>query len=160
MHYELSPPPVAEVVAPKPAENTGVGGGCLLAIVAIIVAAIVAAIIVAIALPVYQGMVEEAKWSEGAAGAATIKTALDVHKAKNSGQLPGIGNGPALDYADTLRLSMWDFDEFRHFNASDFFLTEVDAEHGTYCIEVQSSAADGPRGIYRLWYDGSSSLER
>ena len=45
---------------------------------------VIAAILAAVAIPIYQGIVDDSKWSEGKTAIGTIKNAVDVYLASNN----------------------------------------------------------------------------
>ena len=119
---------------------------------------VIAALLAAVAVPIYNGIVEDSKWSEGKTAAGTIKAAMDTYSAKTSGDLSQLTTGTVGgDFAsgapllDQLKLDTDAFEVLQYFDATDFAIViagVVGAE--TYTITVTGNggglSGNGPTG--------------
>ena len=110
---------------------------------------VIAGILAAVAIPIYQGIVEKSKWSEGKSCAGLIQAAMKVLKAENSGAIPTTISSGAITYAD-LDLESTEF-AGSNFEATDYTLSALsNAAQATWSIQVVSSVSGGPTGTYTL----------
>lgn len=111
---------------------------------------VIAGILAAVAVPIYQGLINDAKWSEARVGLGSIHTALDVYRAKYSGKLPNVTTGQVSAIANTIGIDSSSLTNLRYFNSVDFTITAVNTNLGTYTLQVDglnSANGEAPRGI-------------
>lgn len=114
---------------------------------------VIAGILAAVAVPIYKGLIDDSKWSEARVGLGSIRTALDVYRAKYSGKLPGVTTGQVSAVATRIGVDSNSLTNLRYFNSSDFTITAVDTDAGTFTIQVDglnSTNPDSPKGIILL----------
>ncbi len=116
---------------------------------------VIAGILAAVAIPIYQGIVEKSKWSEGKSCAGLIQAALKVLKAENSGTIPTTISAGAIVYSD-LDLEATEFDG-SNFASTDYTTSALVASAGTWTIQVVSSESGGPTGTYLLASSGDAT---
>jgi prepilin-type N-terminal cleavage/methylation domain-containing protein len=131
-------------------------------LVELMVVILIVGILAATALPLMRGRINAAKWSEGHAGAGTIRTAVRVYIAEH---------GPDYDYSDMqnaclcgghvsreLGFSQEDLSG-RYFNQDHYKIYDFDPEMGTCRVEVgPSDMPEAPPGKGTLYPDGSWSV--
>ncbi len=126
-------------------------------LVELMVVILIVGILAAVAIPLMQGRIDKAKWSEANATAGTIRTAVRAYAAETS-VLTAQGLNASLGDAGTrsaLGFSNTDL-EGTYFATGDYSITGINA-NGIAQITVQNgSKADAPtNGPYILDYDGS-----
>lgn len=108
---------------------------------------VIAGILAAVAIPIYQGLINDSKWSEGKSAAGTVRQSTDVIKAKQSGTLPAIsGNMTNTTTVGTLKLANA-FDNLRYFLPANIALAT--AAGGNYTVTVTTApilTGDQPTG--------------
>ena len=67
---------------------------------------VIAGILAAVAIPIYQGLINDSKWSEGKAAAGTVRQSVDVFKAKQSGNLSTLTSGTMANATTTGQLKL------------------------------------------------------
>ncbi len=91
---------------------------------------VIAALLAAVAVPIYNGIVDDSKWSEAKTAVGTIKASVDTYKAKMSGELAALpavnGFAPASTLLVELKLADDAFSTLQFFDAADFTMTVVD----------------------------------
>ena len=112
---------------------------------------VIAALLAAVAVPIYNGIVDDSKWSEAKTAVGTIKASVDTYKAKMSGDLTGltvipgiVGDGFVLDsdLLVELKLARDAFTTLQYFDALDFTMAIVGvATAGTYSISVDAAGS-------------------
>ena len=121
---------------------------------------VIAALLAAVAVPIYNGIVDDAKWSEAKTAVGTIRSAVDTYKAKMGGDISSLGlTGFSSGDNDLVLLKLDDdaFEELQYFNSEDFVMTwdavngAGDGTDGEYIITVTGVAnhgqsANGPTG--------------
>lgn len=114
-------------------------------LVELAIVVVIAGILAAVAIPIYQGLIDDSKWSEAKTACGTIRQALDVYKAKKSGSLAAVNGAQTIDaaFCDETRLDAGQFDNLKYFDADDFAIA-VDSATGTYTITVVSDPAGNP----------------
>ena len=128
-------------------------------LVELMVVILIVGILAAVAIPLMQGRIDKAKWSEANATAGTIRTAVRAYAAETS-IATAIAN--ATGTLDTVALQGYlGFNasdlEGTYFTAADYEITSVNA-NGIAVVEVTASKADAPAdGPYTLAVDGSWS---
>lgn len=126
-------------------------------LVELAIVVVIAGILAAVAIPIYQGLVEESKWSEGKTAAGSIRQALDVYKAKNSGKLPGLTATTVLAEGSIYKYDVASLSNFKYFNSGDFTISAIDTNAGTYTILVTGSKVGGAVGTYSLGHNGAEA---
>ena len=127
-------------------------------LVELMVVILIVGILAAVAIPLMQGRINKAKWSEANATAGTIRTAISAYAAETSvGTAQGlIGN--ALDDGSTqtaLGFSASDLNG-TYFLAGDYTITAVNANGIATITVANGSQPDAPTdGPYVLGADGS-----
>jgi len=127
-------------------------------LVELMVVILIVGILAAVAIPLMQGRIDKAKWSEANATAGTIRTAVRAYAAETSvasaqALAPGLadaGTQSALGFSAT------DLNG-TYFLAGDYSITGINAD-GIAQITVQNgtASADAPtNGPFILDYDGS-----
>ena len=125
-------------------------------LVELMVVILIVGILAAVAIPLMQGRIDKAKWSEANATAGTIRTAIRAYAAETS-----VATAKGLIGADlSSGNSELGFDASdlvgTYFTGADYDITAVD-DSGIATIEVTASgfSADSPTGAYILGADGS-----
>lgn len=126
-------------------------------LVELMVVILIVGILAAVAIPLMQGRIDKAKWSEANATAGTIRTAVRAYAAETSVTTAQGLATTTLDTAATqsaLGFSASDL-EGTYFTASDYTITSVDG-NGIAVITVSGgSKADSPTGSYQLTAAGT-----
>lgn len=112
---------------------------------------VIAGILAAVAIPIYQGIVEKSKWSEGKANCGLINAAYKVVKAEESGQLPNLSAGP-VPYAQ-LDLNATEFDSDT-FTSASYDVPTLDSLAGNYEIRCSGTLGVPQGGPYVIDQDG------
>ena len=125
-------------------------------LVELMVVILIVGILAAVAIPLMQGRIDKAKWSEANATAGTIRTAVRAYAAETS-VATAAGLNPSLGDAGTrsaLGFSLTDL-EGTYFATANYSISGVNAD-GIAQITVQNGTkADAPTdGPYILDYDG------
>jgi type IV pilus assembly protein PilA len=126
-------------------------------LVELMVVILIVGILAAVAIPLMQGRIDKAKWSEANATAGTIRTAIRAYAAETSvasaQALAGSNLGVAATQA-ALGFSATDC-EGTYFESDDYVITSVNA-NGIATITVSGgSKADSPSGSYQLTAAGT-----
>ncbi|HUV62525.1 MAG TPA: type II secretion system protein [Sedimentisphaerales bacterium] len=127
-------------------------------LVELMVVILIVGILAAVAIPLMQGRIDKAKWSEANATAGTIRTALRAYSAETSVATAAL-LAPALTNAATqaaLGFTTNDLDG-TYFEAACYSISGVNA-NGIAEVTVtaaSSTKADKPTGVYKLNYDGT-----
>lgn len=125
-------------------------------LVELMVVIMIVAILAGVAIPLMQGRIDSAKWSEANAAAGTIRTAVRAYAAEKGLAAAQALIDNALNDATTqaaLGFSANDL-EGTYFTASEYTISDVDAE-GDAEVTVDHSAGQDPDGTYILGTDGS-----
>ena len=124
-------------------------------LVELMVVILIVGILAAVAIPLMQGRIDKAKWSEANATAGTIKTAIRAYVAETSlatAQANCVGTMDTAAIQGYLGFEANDL-EGTYFTASDYDVISIDAS-GNAVITVTASKADAPTGSYQLEADG------
>ncbi len=130
-------------------------------LVELMVVILIVGILAAVAIPLMQGRIDKAKWSEANATAGTIRTAVRAYSAETS-VATAIANcvGKALDDATTqglLGFSATDC-EGTYFASGDYSITAINANGMAEVTVANGSKAGAPtNGPYILHTDGTWS---
>lgn len=108
---------------------------------------VIAGILAAVAIPIYQGLINDSKWSEGKSAAGTVRQSADVYKARQSGNFTAFTFGTMANTTTTAQLKLVNaFDNLRFFAPANIVIAGV-ATAGTYAVTVTAGAiSDGPIG--------------
>ena len=118
-------------------------------LIELMVVILIVAILAAVAIPILRGRIESAKWSEGAAIAGTVKTAVKVAFAEDStATLTGVLASPPNALTTLLGFGTGDLTG-QYFSAANFTVTDVDAS-GNATITVNNTGT-GLTGTGVLW---------
>jgi len=122
-------------------------------LIELMVVILIVSILAGVAIPLMQGRIDSAKWSEGNAAAGTVRTAIRAYYAQDPTAAQALSG--TLDVAATqgvLGFSATDLTG-TYFVSADYDIISVNA-NGISIIEVTASGGD-PTGTYRLLVDGS-----
>ena len=125
-------------------------------LVELMVVILIVGILAAVAIPLMQGRIDKAKWSEANATAGTIRTAVRAYAAETS-VTTAIANVQGLLSDGTIQgyLGFESTDlTGTYFVPSDYEITDVGAT-GLAEVTVNASQADAPTGEYVLGLDGT-----
>ena len=129
-------------------------------LVELMVVILIVGILAAVAIPLMQGRIDKAKWSEANATAGTIRTAVRAYCAETSVAVAQANVVTALSVGATrsyLGFSDTDLDG-THFSTGDYTITAISAT-GIATVSVTPTAAEiaagAPAGTYILRPDGS-----
>ena len=113
-------------------------------------------ILAAVAIPLMQGRIDKAKWSEANAAAGTIRTAVRAYAAETSiANADSVCEGNTCDDSDVQTALGFGSNDLEgvYFTASDYEITTVDTS-GVAVITVTASKSNAPSGSYQLEADG------
>lgn len=104
---------------------------------------VIAGILAAVAIPIYQGLINDSKWSEGKSAAGLVRQSADVYKARQSGSFGAFtfGNMGNTTTAGQLKL-VNAFDNLRYFLPANIALAGSTAA-GTYTVSVTTAPVAG-----------------
>lgn len=128
-------------------------------LVELMVVILIVGILAAVAIPLMQGRIDKAKWSEANATAGTIRTAVRAYSAETS-VATAIANVQGNTLADATTLGLLGFNATdligTYFTGGDYTVTSVNA-NGIASITALASgfSADSPVGSYLLEEDGN-----
>jgi len=125
-------------------------------LVELMVVILIVGILAAVAIPLMQGRIDKAKWSEANATAGTIRTAVRAYAAETSVATAATLSGLLSVVGTQTKLGFVASDlEGTYFTAGDYDITSVDG-NGIAVITVTASKTDAPGGgPYVLRADGS-----
>jgi len=125
-------------------------------LVELMVVILIVGILAAVAIPLMQGRIDKAKWSEANATAGTIRTAVRAYAAETS-----VATAQGLIGVDLSNgNSALGFDASdlvgTYFTGSDYDITAVDGSGiATITVTASGFSSDSPTGSYVLGADGS-----
>ena len=126
-------------------------------LVELMVVILIVGILAAVAIPLMQGRIDKAKWSEANATAGTIRTAVRAYAAETSittATANAVGTLDTVSIQGYLGFQPSDL-QGTYFSAGDYEILSVDAS-GIAAVEVTSSELnDAPAGTYRLTATGA-----
>jgi prepilin-type N-terminal cleavage/methylation domain-containing protein len=114
-------------------------------LVELMVVILIVGILAAVAVPILRGRIEQAKWSEAAATAGAIRTAIRAYFAENSTAATGMAGSTVDSVQATLGFTAGDLTG-RYFQASDFTITTVDS-NGNATITVAAPTGLSGSGV-------------
>lgn len=127
-------------------------------LVELMVVILIVGILAAVAIPLMQGRIDKAKWSEANATAGTIRTAVRAYAAETSTATAALLSGTLAVPATQAALGFTTADlEGTYFEAPCYTITSVSG-NGIATITVDSAAstkADKPTGSYQLTLTGT-----
>jgi prepilin-type N-terminal cleavage/methylation domain-containing protein len=123
----------------------------------LMVVIMIVSILAAVAVPILQGRVDSAKWSEANAAAGTIRTAVSAYVAhKDIDYAQSVLMGKRLDDSATrAELGFIESDlTGTYFVPGDYTIAAIDA-YGHATVEAKGSRDNAPQGTKTLFADGS-----
>ena len=122
-------------------------------LIELMVVILIVSILAGVAIPMMQGRIDAAKWSEANAAAGTVRTAVRAYFAERPTEAAALA-GNSLDDDDTQSaLGFTDADlTGTYFAPSNYTITSVDGSSGIAVITV--TAGTGLSGSYQLNADG------
>ncbi len=126
-------------------------------LVELMVVILIVGILAAVAIPLMQGRIDKAKWSEANATAGTVRTAIRAYAAETSVATAATLAGSNLGVAATRAvLGFGDSDcEGTYFESDDYLITAVNGNGIATIQATGASKADSPTGTYQLNPDGT-----
>lgn len=116
----------------------------------VLVVILIISILAAAAIPILQGRVDSAKWTEANSAAGMIRCAAKVYFAQTGVAVTGsLSEGTVLD---ALAIKSGDLTG-TYFVASDYTIDSVDSD-GVAVVTVTGSLPDAPKGSKTLTADG------
>jgi len=125
-------------------------------LVELMVVILIVGILAAVAIPLMQGRIDKAKWSEANATAGTIRTAVRAYAAETSAATAAALSGKLSVLATQTKLGFIASDlEGTYFTADNYDITAVSAT-GIATVQVTATKTDAPGGgPYVLRLDGT-----
>ena len=114
-------------------------------LIELMVVILIVGILAAVAVPILRGRIEQAKWSEAAATAGAIKTAVRAYYAEDSTVAGAWAAQAVSGVAVTLGFSAGDLTG-RYFTVANFTITSVDA-NGNAVIAVAAPVGLSGSGV-------------
>jgi prepilin-type N-terminal cleavage/methylation domain-containing protein len=114
-------------------------------LIELMVVILIVGILAAVAVPILRGRIEQAKWSEGAATAGAIKTAVRALYAEDPTTVGAWAAQAVTGVETTLGFQAGDLTG-RYFTSADFTITSVDAQ-GNAIIAVAAPAGLTGSGV-------------
>ena len=127
-------------------------------LVELMVVILIVGILAAVAIPLMQGRIDKAKWSEANATAGTIRTAVRAYAAETSVATAQGLVGTSLNAAGTQTALGFSANDLNgtYFLAADYTITAVNADGIAEVTVANGSQPDAPTdGPYLLRVDGS-----
>jgi type IV pilus assembly protein PilA len=121
-------------------------------LVELMVVILIVGILAAVAIPLMQGRIDKAKWSEANATAGTIRTAVRAYAAETSiATAQGLIGNDLSDGGTQSALGFSGTDcEGTYFESDDYTISGVDASGIATITVTGGSKSDSPAGTYRL----------
>ncbi len=125
-------------------------------LVELMVVILIVGILAAVAIPLMQGRIDKAKWSEANATAGTIRTAIRAYAAETSIATAGALSGTLAVAATQSALGFTNSDlTGTYFEPACYTITSVTDGIAVITVDsTPSSKTDKPAGSYRLQADG------
>ena len=126
-------------------------------LVELMVVILIVGILAAVAIPLMQGRIDKAKWSEANATAGTIRTAVRAYAAETSvATAQGLVGNDLSDSGTQSALGFSTNDcEGTYFESDDYTISAVDGTGIATITVTGGSKADSPAGSYRLNPNGT-----
>jgi len=123
-------------------------------LIELMVVILIVSILAGVAIPLMQGRIDSAKWSEANAAAGTVRTAVRAYSAEKGISVAQTDlNGQTVsDVLSELGFNLADLTG-TYFVPGDYVITSVNAD-GIAVVTVTSSQANAPSGSYQLEADG------
>jgi type IV pilus assembly protein PilA len=125
-------------------------------LVELMVVILIIGILAAVAIPLMQGRIDKAKWSEACSSAGTIRRAVRAYAAETSvAAAQGLAGSDLSDAAtrDALGFRATDL-EGTYFIAADYVVTSVSGAGAATVTVAGGSKTNSPTGTYVLRADG------
>jgi len=106
-------------------------------LVELMVVVLIVAILAAVAIPLMQGRIDAAKWSEGKAGIGTIASGLRAYAAEN----PNFAAAPTLAQIGILSTDL----DGTYFTSAAYAITSASATNGVLSFVITCTAANSTR---------------
>lgn len=117
-------------------------------LIELMVVILIVSILAGVAIPLMQGRIDSAKWSEANAAAGTIRTAVRAYHAEKGATASAALVGDVSAVVDLLGFGAADL-EGTYFTLANYKITGVDGD-GMATVEVTGSKANAPAGTYVL----------
>lgn len=123
-------------------------------LIELMVVILIVSILAGVAIPLMQGRIDSAKWSEANAAAGTIRTAVRAYAAEKgiSTAQTDLGGKSADAVLSELGFVASDL-EGTYFTDGDYTIVSVNSD-GVALMEVEGSKSNAPSGKYQLEVDG------
>ena len=123
-------------------------------LIELMVVILIVSVLAGVVIPVMQGRIDAAKWSEANAAAGTVRTSIQAYHAEKGATASGALSG-TLGVAATRLLLGFNTSDLTgtYFVPADYTITAVDGD-GISTITVASSQGNAPSGSYQLENDG------
>ena len=117
-------------------------------LIELMVVILIVGILAAVAIPIMRGRIDSAKWSEGNAGAGSIKTAVRAYIAEKGATFTFTGVEDSLDTAAVYAALGFTSTDLNgtYFNQADYTIASVSGSAGTCVVTVTSTKTGGPSG--------------
>ena len=123
-------------------------------LVELMVVVLIVGILAAVAVPLMSGRMDSAKWSEGNAGAGTIRSAIRAYYAQDATAAQALSGALSVTATqNALGFTAADLTG-TYFVPANYVIDSVNA-NGIAVVTVTGSTADAPTGSYTLAVDGS-----
>jgi prepilin-type N-terminal cleavage/methylation domain-containing protein len=125
-------------------------------LIELMVVILIVSILAGVAIPLMQGRIDSAKWSEANATAGTIRTAVRAYFAEDPTACAALA-GNTLDDTATQNALGFNTEDLTgtYFAPGDYEITSIDSTSGLASITVTAGASSGLTGSYLLGTDGS-----
>jgi type IV pilus assembly protein PilA len=114
-------------------------------LIELMVVILIVGILAAVAVPILRGRIEQARWSEGAAIAGTIRAAVRAYYAKDPVAVAAMAGSTLDTVQETLGFTSGDL-AGRYFQAGNFTIASVDS-NGNATITVTAPAGLTGSGV-------------
>lgn len=114
-------------------------------LIELMVVILIVGILAAVAVPILRGRIDQAKWSEAAATAGAIRTAMRAYYAEDATLADGLIGSQADAVQTTLGFTAGDLSG-RYFSATNFTIGANDG-NGNYTISVTAPAGLNGTGV-------------
>jgi prepilin-type N-terminal cleavage/methylation domain-containing protein len=114
-------------------------------LIELMVVILIVGILAAVAVPILRGRIEQAKWSEGAASAGAVKTAIRAYYADDPIACAALAGSLVSAVESTLGFTAGDLTG-RYFTSANFTITSIDG-NGNAVITVAAPAGLTGSGV-------------